>query len=304
MRVRRSAVSGRVVLAVLVFAGLASTVDAEAATSKVWCGQRITRDTTLTADLHCKKNGRIFATHGIRLDLGGYDIIGPGRPGTIGIENPGYHDVDIVGYKGGTVRGFDRGIEIRRTARFNFIAGMHVSGGHYGLVMDRSGESRLDDNVITAGAAKDGYDGGFGAAIHLYRSHDNLFERNVSQGNNVSAIVLDESQRNDISGFNFNQEIWDDPAGHMHDFAPNLGTGLMLRNSDENRIVGNIFAENVKDGIFLDSRSTGNLVEGNLAINNNKLGINVRGTNKDGGGNRALGNGWSAQCRGIPCAHE
>lgn len=125
----------------------------------------------------------------------------------------------------------------------------HVRGGHYGLVMYDSDSARLDDNTITAGAAKDGYDGGFGAG-----------------------------------------------------FAPNGGTGLMLLNSDKNDIFGNIFARNAKDGIFIDRKSTDNRVGGNLAADNGKLGINVLGEAIDGGGNRAFGNGWSGQCRGIVCA--
>jgi parallel beta-helix repeat protein len=86
------------------------------------------------------------------------------------------------------------------------------------------------------------------------------------------------------------------------ELTPSRGNGLMLRNSDDNSIGGNVFAENANDGIFIDSKSTGNVVGGNLAVNNGKLGINVRGTNKDGGDNRAFGNGWVAQCRGIVCA--
>jgi parallel beta-helix repeat protein len=139
-----------------------------------------------------------------------------------------------------------------------------------------------------------------GPPLQEERSDDNFFEENFSQGNNVNVIVLDNSHRNHIGETNFNQGIWDNPAGH--DFAPNLGTGLMLLNSDENRIVGNVFAENANDGIFIDRKSTDNIVGGNLAINNGRLGINVQGKNRDIGENRAFGNGWSAQCRGASCA--
>jgi parallel beta-helix repeat protein len=297
-------------LGVLVFAGLASTVDAEAA-SEVRCGDRITRDTVLTKDLHCKKDGLKIGANGITLDLGGHDIIGPGRPGTTGIENPGYDRVVIIGYAGGTVRGFDRGIELRKDARKNEIIGMRVRAGQYGLVQfdsctnkprdpaaERCG-SRLDDNFITAGHAEDGYDGGFGAAFALYRSHDNYFEENYSWGNGVNGVVLDNSHRNDIGEFNFVEA--DGRLEVPADLTPSKGTGLLLRNSDKNSIGGNVFAGNANDGIFIDSKSTGNRVGGNLAVDNGKLGINVRGEVIDGGDNQAFGNGWKAQCRGIPC---
>jgi large repetitive protein len=297
--------------ALLVFAGLAGTPHAEAS-SGVQCGDRLTRNTVLTKDLYCQKDGLKIGAHGITLDLNGYTIFGPGRPGTKGVQNSGYDNVVISGaisgqISGGRIRGFDHGIELRNGADDNEIIQFYPRGiraGTYGLVLFDSDRARVDDNFITAGHANHGYDGGFGAAFALYRSHNNWFEENWSWGNGVNTFVVDNSHGNDLTEFNFIQEIWDDPVAHLNDFDPNLGTGLLLRNSDRNRIVGNTFAENAKDGIFLDSNSTGNLVEANLAINNNRLGINNRGTNIDGGGNRALGNTWSAQCRGIVCAGQ
>jgi parallel beta-helix repeat protein len=300
---RRALISRATAAALLVVACLASMADAEAA-SGVHCGSRITRNTVLTKDLHCQKDGLKIGAHGITLDLNGHTIFGSGKPGTKGIQNSGYDRVTIG--RGG-IRGFDHGIELRKGADDNEIIGFYrgrVHGGHYGLVMYDSDGARVDDTFFTAGDAKDGYDGGFGAAIALYRSHDNFFEENFSDGNGVNVVVLDNSHGNWITETNFNQElwdeIWDDPTGNY--FAPNRGTGLMLRNSDKNNIVGNIFAENANDGIFIDSKSTDNLVQSNLAFNNGKLGINVRGENRDGGGNLAFGNGWIAQCRGISCA--
>ncbi|HEV3362683.1 MAG TPA: NosD domain-containing protein [Acidimicrobiia bacterium] len=286
-------------LAALVFAGFGSTGEAEAA-SGVQCGSRLTKNTVLTKDLHCKKDGLKIGAHGISLDLNGHDIIGPGLPGTKGIQNSGYDHVVINGYNGGTIRGFDRGIELRKGADDNEIVGFYVGGiraGHYGLVMYDSDRARVDDNFITAGAKADGYDGGFGAAYALYRSHDHWFEENYSWGNGVNVFVLDNSHRNNVGEFNFVEadNRLEVPAG----LTPSRGTGLILWNSDKNQIVGNVFAENAKDGIYIDSKSTGNRVAGNLAVDNGRLGINVRSKNTDGGGNVAFGNGWSAQCRRL-----
>jgi parallel beta-helix repeat protein len=309
---RRRAHIGRASVAALAaFAGFASTADAEVA-SEVRCGDRITRSTVLTKDLHCKKDGLKIGAHGITLDLGGHDIVGPGKPGTKGIQNSGYDRVVIAGYGGGSIRGFDRGIELRNDARKNEIVGMSVHAGTYGLVQfdsctdkprdpatERCG-SRLDDNFISAGHAEDGYGGGSGAAFALVRSHDNYFEENYSWGNGVDGVVLDSSDRNEIGEFNFVEadNRLEVPVG----LTPSSGTGLLLRNSDRNSIGGNVFAQNAKDGIFVDSQSTGNTIGHNLAVDNGRLGINVRGRNTDGGGNVAFGNGWSAQCRGVVCA--
>ena len=76
----------------------------------------------------------------------------------------------------------------------------------------------------------------------------------------MNVIVLDNSHGNYVTETNFRDEIWDDPATHMWDFHPSLGTGLWLRNSDKNRILGNIFLEAANDGIFLDEKSTDNVL--------------------------------------------
>lgn len=292
--------------AVLVFAGLAWTPHA-GASSGPSCGDRLTRNTVLTKDLYCQKDGLKIGAHGIALDLNGYTIFGPGKPGTKGIQNSGY---DRVGLTNGTIRGFDRGIELRNGADDNWITEFRPAGiraGTYGLVLFDSDGARVDDNFITAGHAKHGYDGGSGAAVALYRSHDNWFEENWSWGNGVNTFVMDNSRRNSIVEFNFGEDS-EGRSAVPADLTPSRGTGLTLRNSDENLIAGT-FAKNANDGIFIDSESNGNQVGGNnhgdnLAVGNGKLGINNRGKNIDGGVNRAFGNGWSAQCRGIVCAGQ
>jgi len=294
--------------ALLVFAGLAWTPHAGAASGPS-CGDRLTRNTVLTRDLYCQKDGLKIGAHGIALDLNGYTIFGPGKPGTKGIQNSGY---DRVGLTNGTIRGFDRGIELRNGADDNWITEFRPAGvraGTYGLVLFDSDRVQVDDNFITAGHAKHGYDGGFGAAVALYRSHDNWFEENWSWGNGVNTFVVDNSRRNSIVEFNWGEDS-EGRSAVPADLTPSRGTGLMLRNSDENWIAGT-FAKNANDGIFLDSESNGNIVGadgdaggGNLAVGNGKLGINNRGKNIDGGGNVAFGNGWSAQCRGIVCTGQ
>ena len=300
--------------ALLVFAGLAGTPHAGAASGPS-CGDRLTRNTVLTRDLYCRKDGLKIGAHGITLDLNGYTIFGPGKPGTKGVQNSGYDNVVISGaisgqIGGGRIRGFDHGIELRNGADDNEIIGFYSRGiraGTYGLVLFDSDRARVDDNFITAGHANHGYDGGFGAAFALYRSHDNWFEENWSWGNGVNTFVVDNSRRNGIVEFNYAENESGDETVVPADLTPSRGTGLMLRNSDENWIAGT-FAKNANDGIFLDSESNGNIVGGNgdsgggnLAVDNGKLGINNRGKNIDGGGNVAFGNGWSAQCRGIVC---
>lgn len=262
-RFRGRAPIGRATAApLLVFAGLAGTPHA-GASSGVQCGDRLTRNTVLTKDLYCQKDGLKIGAHGITLDLNGYTIFGPGRPGTKGVQNSGYDNVVISGaisgqISGGRIRGFDHGIELRNGADDNEIIQFYPRGiraGTYGLVLFDSDRARVDDNFITAGHANHGYDGGFGAAFALYRSQDNWFEENWSWGNGVNTFVVDNSRRNSIVEFNYEGD--EGPLGIPADLTPSRGTGLMLRNSDENEIAGT-FAENANDGIFVDSESNGN----------------------------------------------
>jgi parallel beta-helix repeat protein len=289
---RRELIGRTTAMGVLVLSGVFSMGDAEAAQSGVRCGSVVTRDIRLTADLHCVKDGLKVGANGVHIDLGGHAIVGPGRAGTKGIQNPGYDDVAITN---GAVRGFDRGIELRKGADGNEILGMDVRAGHHGLVLFDSDSARVDDNTITAGGATDGYDGGFGAAIALYRSHNNWFEENGSRDNGVNVVVLDHSHGNGITETGF---VGEEPFGEG---AGGDGTGLILLDSDNNEIAGNTFARNARDGIFIDGKSTGNSLDNNVAFDNGKLGINVKGTAVVGSPNRAFANGWSAQCRGIPC---
>jgi parallel beta-helix repeat protein len=255
----------------------------------VRCGSVIKKDAVLKGDLNCKGNGVKIGAHGVTLDLGGHSIVGAGRHGTKGIENPGYDDVTITN---GDVTGFDWGIELRKKTKRNFITQMRVSGDRYGLVLFNSDDNVVDSNIIEASFDRSGGSrNGPSGAIYLHRSHGNHLEENRSFQVFTHVIVLFESHRNTI------QETVATEIGSDGTF----GTGLMLLNSDHNGIAENLFAENLDDGIFIDKKSTGNRLADNLAVNNGKFGINVLGEVIDGGGNRAYGNGFSAQCRGIRC---
>jgi parallel beta-helix repeat protein len=96
-------------------------------------------------------------------------------------------------------------------------------------------------------------------------------------------------------------EFCNGPGGPAGPGRGSQGNGLLLRNSDRNLISGNMFANNTKDGVFIDRKSTDNQLGGITAVNNGRLGINVQGTAITVSENQAFGNGWKAQCRGIVC---
>lgn len=267
--------------------GAALTPVPAAAATAVACGSVITADTTLTADLDCPGNGLVIGADGVTLDLSGYQIVGRGAPGSTGIENPGFDDVSITN---GFVHGFDWAVELRANAERNMVARIGASGLRYGLVVFNSSGNVIDGNDLEG--ADPGPRGGFGAGLAMFRSHGNRIVRNGSVVSSANGIVLVDSNRNTIQG---NEAAWVGADG-------NQGTGITLLDSDDNAVVANEVAENGGDGIFVDTRSAGTYLAGNLAANNRDLGIDARAPVTDGGGNRAFGNRGPAQCRHVRCA--
>src|SRR5215207_1793764 len=67
-------------------------IGAAPASAQPACGEVITQDTTLTADLDCGfADGLVIGAAGVTLDLGGHRISTSGT----GVSNPGFADVTI-----------------------------------------------------------------------------------------------------------------------------------------------------------------------------------------------------------------
>jgi hypothetical protein len=92
----------------------------------VQCGDVITQDTTLTADLNCSGDGLMIAADGVTLDLAGHSITGPGPGSGCAVTACRFYNGVLVGGTGtgqaprpsvrnvtvenGTIRGFDAGV--------------------------------------------------------------------------------------------------------------------------------------------------------------------------------------------------
>jgi hypothetical protein len=106
------------------FCGL--TAGSEAA-SAVECGEVLTQDTVLEADLSCPGDGLVVGADGIVIDLGGHLLRGSGIwsiPSTAGIRNEGYDDVEI---RNGRIERFEHGINLVDVAG-NRIEALSVYG--------------------------------------------------------------------------------------------------------------------------------------------------------------------------------
>ena len=162
-----------------------SVLAGTAAGETLECGDVITQDTTLTADVGpCADEGLIVAADGITLDLGGHTIAGDpevrpdGEMGPMDRDRPGIvlRQVSGVTLTNGTVTGFD--------------AGVLIVGGGENTVRRITAQDNVNYRLVTGADALPGdihpEDGPFcwlGDGITAFNSSNNAIERNTLVGN-------------------------------------------------------------------------------------------------------------------------
>ena len=181
-------------------------------------------------------------------------------------------------------------------------------------VVDRGGDgegiriSSGGDNVVEYNVTSGGWHG-----INLYDTESNEVRRNRTSRNREDGVAVIASHGNEITG-NF----------AARNGLNGIGMGIRFNGlSHGNRVVGNRLLRNRADGIVIGQRSTGNVIERNVAERNGDDGIDVddpvttlsrnwSGWNldfgieavpgvTDGGGNHARRNGNPAQCLNVSC---
>lgn len=138
--------------------------------SALACGDVISSDTTLTADLlDCPGNGLTIIADYVTLDLNGHTIDGKGSGNGITIAS-GLYKVNIIG--GGTVKDFYTGIVVNDGDKHTFddiriwdtqqgayflnltkstVTKLDIIGGVNGIVVDGiSDDNEINDNDVTA----------------------------------------------------------------------------------------------------------------------------------------------------------
>lgn len=114
-------------------ASVALVLTPSTADAAVACGQTITASTTLTMDLSCPGNGIFVDASGVTLDLGGRTITGPPPSGSFirGIDiRSGRTGVRVVN---GTIRGFDRAVNISSRANGATLSGLTLDANGLGV---------------------------------------------------------------------------------------------------------------------------------------------------------------------------
>jgi hypothetical protein len=307
--------------------------DKQFTTPNVDCGDTITADLRLSANLDCLgtggENGPTVGANGIEIDLAGHTIRGAG----IGLDNSGGFD-DVTIHDGG-LYAYGTALEIDdasrnlvRSVRAGLIqnpftgpstsTGVSIEGGEANAVRHSilEGESAalsavgspglvFADSTAVSGA---GSRGG-GTAIDL-RSD---LARVVRSDLGAEVFVNGSSNRivdNDVEAIGFGVNLF---FGHdnllagnqVHDvgtlpFMTDAGDGIIVRaEAIGSRLRDNVSSSNEDDGI--DVRSPSTRLRGNRADDNGDFGIDAVSGVTDLGGNTATGNGNPLQCRNVFC---
>ena len=202
------------------------------------CGDTITTDTTLYADLvDCPGHGIVIGADGITLDLNGHTIDGDGAlvdpcadlRCDLGVDNlAGHSGVTVVG---GTVKEFGFGVAVGG-AEDNLLSLLAVADNTFsGILVYESTHLRVERNTIT----RNGLDTDF-SGIAAFAMTDSVLAHNS---------VLD-----------------------------NGDIGLFAEGIDDNRIVRNKVSGNPESGMLFDG--SGNVVSGNH-LNRGQDGIILAG---------------------------
>lgn len=288
------------------------------------CGDRITRDTTLSADLLCGEGARALtiAANRVDLDLNGHLITG---------------EVAIEGRNRGSIHSGRVGALLLQDANGHRLYDLDVEQGGVRLVdSDRNVLARNSIFSTPLGSA---------SALELVRADGNRIRRNTIQKIEGPGMTLDAGSDHNRMRFNRVTGSQGDGvalAGSWNVVALNEASGgggggidnpvgIRVESGRGNRIFGNdaradggqglgveddgiavrspardtVVAFNTAhdsgdDGIDVDSAST--LVRGNRADRNRDLGIEAVAGVRDGGGNRAAGNGNPLQCLNVVCS--
>ncbi len=243
------------------FVATAAAAPPPQAAARVTCGETITKNTTLVADVGpCPGDGIIIGADNITLNLNGHTVSGTPGPGdgfAAGIRLEDRTGVTVTGLPGksgrkGTVTGFDAGIAVYRGAghtlqnlevRDNIGPERADSELGDGIALFNSANNRIVDNLVAHNGFYDGI-----AALGP-GTDNNLFQNNVVEGNLGSASF--ELPGHGLIVSNFFQ--LDDPR---------RGDSVF-----DNRIINNVFRKNFRGGISTVSNVRGQII-GNLAEEN------------------------------------
>jgi parallel beta-helix repeat protein len=302
----------------LVTSGALLAVPGSASAQPV-CGETITEDTTLTADLICAEGdgvlppgrddwwnpweyGLLIGADGVTLDLNGH-LVGAASWPDQGIGVFGHSDVTIKNGRTSHVALVDT-TDSRLIGVEAVMLGLTRSDrNRIADSVGRVGLSASDDSVVQDNTAM-----GEGGGVTLYGSDRNVVRRNTVCGGMGGPLLV--AQGSDANLIKDNSVP--DTLPEWGECASTYSAGIEIRaDTAGNRLIGNtvlgvpnyaVPGEPVPsgsgDGIYVESPAT--TLRGNTANFNDGYGIEAVAGVKSGG-NYARGNGNPLQCLNVKC---
>lgn len=224
------------------------------------CGDTIIESVTLTADLVCEGGGLIIGADDITLDGNGHSIWGPGPnvPQPSGAINGVFLGVGIsaVTVKNLQVRDFPTGIRLYRSS-LNTIVNNDLSNNHIGIRVESVG---ANGNTISGNI----FSGSQPYSILITTDADDNDISGNTVRNSAGGIALQRNSGNVLSG-NRLSDCWE---------------GISLWESQGAIISGNRVLNQLGTGpaFALRSGSTGNVLQGNHATENQGEGFSADST--------------------------
>jgi len=169
------------------------------------CGETVTADYTLPADLSCSGTGLTIGAENITLDCAGKSITGNG--GGNGI----YSEKNNVTIKNCTIQSFSSGIRFYGGSNNKILNSTITSNAAYGIYLDSSQFGSIISNNVSSN---------LGSGIYLISSNFNNFTSNIVQGNTNDGIQLESSAYAILSNNTFtnnNQGIYITGGGSTND---------------------------------------------------------------------------------------
>lgn len=238
-----------VLVSLIALLGATTLLTGTAMASHVNCGDVITADTTLDADVGpCSAGGVVFGADFITLNLNGHRIFGTSAVlDDAGVDTNGFSGVKVMN---GTVSDFDAGVVVRGVGSFgaevtgiraeNNIGGNTTDYGDGILVLD-SATPKIHDNVVVNNGPYDGI--GLLGAVEGGEVYDNEVRDNVA----------------DFSPGTFNQN-----DGIRVEASPVTPKPIL------NRVYNNVATGNGLDGIAVFQGVAHAVVENNIASSNGR----------------------------------
>jgi parallel beta-helix repeat protein len=251
------------------------------------CGDTLTADVTLSADLTCTNpgyDGLIIGGNGVTLDLNGHTITGPG---IVGIRIVGANATVInTAKRPGTIKGFGYGVYLNPTQGARVVR-LTLTGNGKGIEAGFAHSNIISGNVIS-GNSQDG--------IRLGASSHNWIGGNTVSKNDFGIALADGSDANIVSGNNVSKNrnfgidvfcgsdsniilhnsVTKTTAGEAH--------GIIVRSgSDETKVKGNAANLNAGDGIHVDVGGECQNSDDNVMPINTDIAENTANRNGDDG---------------------